>query len=303
MPEVVGLGHCNHDILALVPGLPDFDDLYTTPLGDLVHDGGGPVGTALAALARLGVWTGYIGVVGDDDEGRAVRGLFVEAGVETGRMRLQADMGTNVCLVLVDQTTGKRALLGHRRTDRTALKLDDADRVYIESARVLHLDGQFMPAALQAAQWAKDAGVTVSFDANHPRPGLDELLPLVDWLVAAEAFPTAQTGIPDLEEASRQLLSLGPQLVVLTCGPRGSYGWTEQSHAYAPGCRVPVTDTTGAGDAYRGAFLYGMLCGWELGRAMSFANAAAAINCQTLGGRRGLPTLPQVEALLAEYER
>ncbi len=70
------------------------------------------------------------------------------------------------------------------------LTLDDADRAYIQATRVLHLDGQFLPAAVQAARWAKEAGVKVCFDGNHPRPGLEELLPLVDWLVVAEAFPT-----------------------------------------------------------------------------------------------------------------
>jgi ribokinase len=303
VPEIVGLGHCNYDILAIVPGLPELDDLYTAPLADLVHDGGGPAGTALTALARLGAETGYVGLLGDDAAGRYLRQLFAQAGVDTSRLRQLPDVGTNVSLVLVEQSTGKRAILSHRRTDSSALVLDDADLVYIQSARVLHLDGQFMPAAVQAARWAKDACVKVCLDANHPRPGLDELLPMVDWLVAAESFATAHTDIADVETAARELLSLGPKLLVLTQGARGSLGWMDGDHFDAPGFRVQVTDTTGAGDAYRGAFIFGMLRGWELGRVMSWANATAAINCQTLGARRGLPTPPQVEALLARQGR
>ena len=156
---------------------------------------------------------------------------------------------------------------------------------------------------MQAARWAQDAGVKICLDANHPRPGLDELLPMVDWLVAAEPFAMAQTGSADIQTAARELLSLGPELLVLTQSARGSLGWTDRDHVAAPGFQVQVTDTTGAGDAYRGALIFAMLRGWELGRAISFANATAAINCKTLGGRRGLPVLSEVEALLAEQGR
>jgi sugar/nucleoside kinase (ribokinase family) len=62
---------------------------------------------------------------------------------------------------------------------------------------------------------------------------------------------------------------------------------------------VQAVDTTGAGDAFHGAFLYGLLQGWELRQVARFANAVAAINCCTLGGRHGLPALAEALAWLA----
>lgn len=301
VPDVVGLGYCAYDILAIVPRIPSFDDVRMAHLIDLVHDGGGQVGTALTALARLGAQTGYIGVLGDDREGHILRDLFLEAGVDVARLRLQAEVGTNVCLLLVDQATARRAILCHPRVRPTDLVLNKADQIYIQSARVLHLDGQFMPAAIQAARWAREAEVKVCYDGNHPRPYLEQLLPLVDWLVVAEPFATTYTGLTDLEDAAQELLALGSRILVVTHGERGCRIWEQDNQWQVPGFPVRALDTTGAGDAFHGAFIHGMLQGWDLRRAALFANAVAAINCQTLGGRRGLPTLVQVEALLKTH--
>ena len=294
----MGLGYCAYDILALLPDLPNFDAVAGLHLTDLVHDGGGPVGTALATLARLGARTGYLGVLGDDREGHFLQDLFVREGVDVTRLRVRADVGTNVCLLLVEEATARRASLCHQRVRTTDLTLGDVDRAYIQSARVLHLDGQFMPAAVQAARWAREAGLNVCFDGNHPRPGLDELLPLVDWLIVAESFPAAYTGLNRLDDAARVLLALGAEVLVATQGERGCQVWTGEDHFQTPGFAVQAVDTTGAGDAFHGGFIYGMLQGWNPRQVAIFANAVAALNCQTLGGRRGLPSLPQVEALV-----
>jgi sulfofructose kinase len=300
--DVVGLGYCAYDILAIVPRLPEFDDVQMVHLDELVYDGGGPAGTALAAVARLGAKAGYVGVLGDDAEGRWLRDLFVQEGVDVSRLRLDADVGTNRCLLLVHEGTGGRAILCQPRVGAADLTLDDADRAYIQGARVLHLDGQFLPAAVQAARWAREAGVGVCFDGNHPRPGLEELLPLVDWLVVAEAFPLAYTGQAEMENAARSLLGLGPAVVVVTEGSRGCRVWTVDKRWQVPAWPVRVVDTTGAGDAFHGGFIYAMLQGWQMDRAAAFANAVAALNCRTLGGRRGLPGLEEAAALVTTTE-
>jgi ribokinase len=298
IPDVVGLGYCVYDILAIVAGAPDFDNVAMTPVTELAHDGGGQVGTALTTLARLGTRTGYVGLLGDDREGHWLRDLFLQEGVDVARLRLSKEVGTNICLVLVEQASARRAILCHRRVTPLDLHLDSADQAYVRGARVLHLDGQFMPAAIQAARWAVEAGAKVCYDGNHPRDGLEELLPLVDWLVVAEPFPEAYTGLRDPRQAAHLLLDLGASVLVVTQGERGCQVWTGDDQFQAPGFAVQAVDTTGAGDAFHGAFLYGMLQGWDLQQVAAFANAAAAVNCCTLGGRRGLPPLHRVRALV-----
>ncbi|MGD8397747.1 MAG: PfkB family carbohydrate kinase [Anaerolineae bacterium] len=297
-PSIVGLGYCTYDILALVPHVPEFDDVYMVHVSELIHDGGGQVGTALVAAARLGARTGYIGALDDDREGQQLREMFEAEGVDVSRLRVVPGSGTNVCIILVNEGTAGRSILCAARASREALHLDTTDRAYVETAQVLHLDGQFMPAAIQAARWAKKAGTLVCFDGNHPRPGLDTLLPLVNWLVVAAPFPQAYTGVATPHEAAQALLALGPELLVVTHGEKGCEVWTRQTHFSVPGFEVDAVDTTGAGDAFHGAFLYAMVQQWTLARAARFANAVAALNCRTLGGRRGLPTLAQARAFL-----
>ena len=295
--DVVGLGYCSLDYLGIVPGRPEFD-VDTVSLSDFAKSGGGPVSTALVALARLGARTGYIGVLGEDEGGAFLEGEFEREGVDLSRLRVQAGARSQICIVLVEAGTGRRSILCHRA--RGELVLDEADRAYISSARYLHLDGHLMDVAITAARWARADRVKVSFDANRPRPGLEELLPLVDVLIASERFPLAYTGQSDQMQAGHSLLEMGPEVVVITLGAEGCLCLWQDQVIHVPGFRVDVVDTTGAGDAFHGAFLYGLIQGWELERTAVFANAVAAMNCTQLSGRAGLPGPSEVGVFLKE---
>ncbi|MFZ5918845.1 MAG: carbohydrate kinase family protein [Chloroflexota bacterium] len=297
-PDVVGLGYADWDHLAIVPGQPEFDT-DTMTLQASAQCGGGPVATALVTLRRLGANVGYLGTLGDDEPGRRILTDLQRAGVDTTRLIVQPGERSHTCLVLVEANTGRRCILCDRGTLQP-LQLTDADRQYICQARFLHLDGQFMDAAITAARWAQDSSVRVSFDANRPRPRLDELLPLVDVLVTSTSFPTACTGHDDLEKALQTLHTQGPETVVVTLGPQGCAYLDGNRLAHVPGYRVDVVDTTGAGDAFHGAFLYGLLQNWDARETARFANAVAALNCRSLGGRAALPTLAEARAFLRQ---
>ena len=296
--DVVGLGYCSWDYLGVLDQIPEFD-APTVSLSDFAISGGGPVSTALVTLARLGARTGYIGAIGDDEPGVNLKHAYGQEGIDIGRLRVQPGARSPVCMVLVQTHTGRRSILCHRGSFKE-VELDAKDRAYITAARFLHLDGHHMAAAITAAQWAREAGGTVVFDANRPRPRLDELLPRVDVLITNASFPHAYTGEQDLGKAARRFMSMGIKLVVTTLSEQGCVVFTSEGARQVRGFVVPVVDTTGAGDAFHGAFIYGLLRDWDLHHTATFANAVAALNCTALGGRAGLPTLPQVEAFLRQ---
>jgi len=300
-PEVVGLGYCSWDYLGIVEHIPSFDS-PTVSLDSFAMSGGGPVATALVALAKLGTHTGYIGTIGNDQAGLQVKGAFEEEGVDLLRMRLQKGARSDICVVLVQAGTGARSILCYRGT-RSDVQLQRADRRYVTTARFLHLDGHHMQAAITAAQWMREAGGTVVLDANKARPRMEQLLPWVDVLITNAGFPAAYTGKTDLAESARLLLKGGVQLVVTTLGENGCACFLEGTSVHVPGFAVPVADTTGAGDAFHGAFIYGLLRSWTVQRTAMFANAVAAINCTALGGRAALPTLPQAVSFLRSSGR
>jgi sulfofructose kinase len=292
--DVVGLGYASWDYLGIVPGPPVFD-ADTMTLAGFASCGGGPVATALVTLVRLGAKVGYLGVLGDDESGRRVLADLRREGVDTSRVVVRPGARSHTCLVLVEAGTGRRSILCDRGA-LGALPLTDADRRYVTGARFLHLDGQFMAAALTAARWAREAGGRVSFDANRPRPGLDELLSLVDVLVTSATFPAAYTGHEDLAQAMRALRALGPETVVVTLGPEGCAYLAGDRVVRLPRLAVDVVDTTGAGDAFHGAYLLGLLQGWNAAETARLANTVAALNCRALGGRAALPTLSEARA-------
>jgi sugar/nucleoside kinase (ribokinase family) len=98
------------------------------------------------------------------------------------------------------------------------------------------------------------------------------------------------------------VLSEGPSLVVITDGARGSWIYPRQGQSFhQPAYLLPaVVDTTGCGDSYHGAFLFGLVKGLDLEPTAALASAVAALNTQGLGGRGGLPTLGQVTEFLSE---
>jgi sulfofructose kinase len=217
--------------------------------------------------------------------------------VDVSHLRVQDKARSAVCFVLVHAQTGRRSIVCYRGTYKD-VELQQADYRYITSAPFLHLDGHHMNAAITAARWMRKAGGTVVLDANRLRPRLDELLPWVDVLITNASFPHAYTGQKNLEDAARELARTGARLVVTTLGEKGCQCFSCEECLHVPGFVVKAVDTTGAGDAFHGAFIYGLLHGWSLLRTATFANAVAALNCTALGGRAGLPRLGKVQALL-----
>lgn len=102
------------------------------------------------------------------------------------------------------------------------------------------------------------------------------------------------TGQYDTHDILAGLARLGPSCVGLTLGPGGSVLRYHDEIVHVPGFPVPVVDTTGAGDVFHGAFLYGFLQGWEAGDILRFANAVSALKCTCLGGLTGIPRLADV---------
>jgi ribokinase len=296
-PEVVGLGLCTVDMLFVVPEAPRFCGLMHADA--YLRQGGGPVPTALVALARLGVRTRFIGRVGDDPDGRFIGEELAAEGVDTSRLMVEPGSQSRVALVLVETQTGERGFTAREETCRpllpTDLQPDD-----LAGARLVHLDDAD-PVSIQAARWARQAGQTVVFDGTWNHERLDEFLPLVDVPIVSEPFVAAWMPGATPMEVVRRLQGYGAHTTVYTLGSQGCVVATEGTitafTAYALAA-AEVVDTTGAGDAFHGAFIYGLLQGWPVPRIVDFAAATAALNCRSLGGRTALPGLAQVEAFL-----
>jgi sugar/nucleoside kinase (ribokinase family) len=298
--DVVGFGVNALDLLGVTDGYPEPDK--KAPLLEFDVQGGGMVATALAACARLGLRVRYIGKVGGDFWSRISLRTLSKEGIDVRHViRVKGSPG-HVSLVLADRATGARTLF-FRRPPTYTIRPEELNREALTAGRLLHLDGVDAAAALQAIQWAREAGMRVTMDGERIVEGIDEVWPLVDLLVCNPGFVRVTTGHAALEDGLHEMADRGPSRVAVTLAGEGALGLEAGRWVRVPGFRVEVVDTNGAGDVFHGACAFGELRAWPLEWILTFANAVAAMKCRQLGGRRGIPRLPEVREFLEAHGR
>ena len=300
--QIVGLGLATLDILVRMDELPTWE--RGQRLQAVRFAGGGPVATALVAAARLGARVGYVGTAGEDEVAELKIRSLTQEGVDTNQVVVRRGPERQVILVCVQARTGERVFCGLEACHEDPITASELDHAYITGAEFLHLDGTHSEAALQAAQWMHEAGKNVVLDAAKttaaPRHYTAELFQYVDYLICGSGYAPAVTGETDIWAAGEAMLELGPRVVVQTEGTQGSYTVTADDRFHTPAFEVDVVDTTGAGDVFHGAYIVGLLKGWELRRVAAFASAVSALKCTQLGGRAGIPGYDTAISFLSE---
>ena len=294
--EVVGLGCSALDYLGIVSCYPPLD--VKLELLEFSKQGGGPVATALVTLSRLGVSTSYIGRVGNDEQGRFILEEFEKEGVDTRGVIIEQGGSSLFAFCIIEKSSGKRTIFW-KRGNYSQLDLERLDKQLVLSARFLHLDGHHIKAAIQVAIWAKEKKIKIVLDPDINPPEMKQLVGLTDIIIASSDFARAFTREKDCSKAAERLFSLGPEVVVITLGQKGCLCVSREGVFTRAAFRVKVIDTTGAGDVFHGAFIYGLLKGWNLEKTAQFSSAVSAIKCMKLGGRAGIPTLEKAKEFLA----
>ena len=285
--DVVGLGLNAMDTVCVVPRFPE--PTSKTHLREVRVEPGGQVATALVTCARLGLKARYIGSVGTDDWGRAqLASLRSERNLDL-HVREVEGATSQIAIILLEEGIGERTILW-RHDPRLNYPVEELRRELITKARLLHLDGCDSAAAIQAAGWAREAGIPIVIDIDEVyNETTHDLLRMVDYLIASSDF----AGDPR-ELADRY----GCPAVGITHGANGAVFLDHGRLLQSPAFKVPVADTTGAGDVFHGAFIYGLLQSWPLEETIRFSHAAAAMKCMHIGARRGIPTISEIKEFL-----
>lgn len=297
--DVVGLGEISLDRVCVVDDLSAVGSVDKAPLHSLERHPGGTIATALLGCAQLGLRSGLIGATGDDEAGELARSSLAAAGVDLSGTREIEGAATREAIILVDRRSGDRSVL-FRRDPALALPLGRGglDRNEILRARALLLDTSDPEASLWAAGVARSAGIPVVLDADRAWPQAEALLSLVDFPVVSERLAEEFAGTGSVREGLRAISSHGATLAVATRGERGSLALSDTGWIESEGFAIEPVDTTGAGDAFRAAFVWGVLAGMSAERVLEVANAAGALSCLALGAQAGLPMSADVAELV-----
>ena len=294
--EVVGLGQACVDYLGRVPSYPREDGKME--LLELQSQGGGPASTALVTLSRLGIKTAFIGSISDDPIGvEIVKGLKADQ-VDSSFLKITPGHTSQFAFIAVSRESGNRTIFWHRGS-APPLKKEEVDLSPFSGTKVLHLDGLMIQASVEAARQARARGLKVVLDAGTMREGSLELASQVDVLIASARFAVPLVGEDSPTEKALEALSrFGPGEIVITDGSKGSVGRNRRELVKQSAFAVKVVDTTGAGDVYHGAYIYGLLKGWDMKTCMRFASATSALKCRAVGARAGIPALHEVHRFL-----
>jgi sugar/nucleoside kinase (ribokinase family) len=294
--DAVAFGLNAVDHLIVVPCYPEFNS--KTRLLSHRSATGGESATAMVALARLGLATRYIGTVGNDAQGRLQVESLQREGVDCSMVVSVNGAQTQTAFIIIDERSGERTIVWDR-DKRLAFAPEQVDRDAVTSGSVLLVNGPDIEAMIAAAGYAREAGVPVVIDIETVLPGTDRLLPMIDFVISSSSFPGQFTGETDLRSGLKAIASASrAKLVAVTLGADGVLALCRGEFIHAPGFKVDCKDTTGAGDAFRGGFIYGLLKGLSVDETLRFANAVAALKCRELGAQTALPRLEEVNQLL-----
>ncbi|MNK60472.1 5-dehydro-2-deoxygluconokinase [compost metagenome] len=325
------MGRKIYDAVALGEYLIDFVPDGVSAAGEPLlerNPGGAPV-NVLAALAKLGNKTAFIGKVGQDPFGEYLRDVLIQQGIADEGLVLSRDAHTTMAFVHLDEQ-GERSFHFARQPGADELLTEAEVRPELTGGtRLFHFGSISLTsepsrqATLYAVEAARQAGAIISYDPNW-RPSLweTEELGLV-WMKSglekahivkvSEEELALLTGQPDASTpdlafgAEELILRYGLDVLLVTRGAAGTYYRTARYAGEVAASRVVPVDTTGAGDAFMGAFLHCVLgsetkaADWseeELRRAVAFANAGGALATTRKGAIHSLGTLGEIEELL-----
>ncbi|MGQ0732517.1 MAG: carbohydrate kinase family protein [Acidobacteriota bacterium] len=296
--DVVGVGANSVDYVYLLPGYPQpFGTFAKMKIDRQEILCGGQMATAMCTCARLGLRARYAGVTGTDENGRRVRAELARRGIDLTDLVIR-DAPNQFAVILVDENNGERIVLWDR-DERLHMREREIPVEAIASAGVLHVDDVDQAAAIRAAQIARSHDVPVTSDIDRLTDATAELVDAVSIPIFAEHVPTRLTGLNDLEQALRSLRRPHHRLLCVTLGEQGAMALDDEGVHYSPAFQVQAVDTTGAGDVFRAGFIYALLQRRSTDEMLRVANAAAAVSCTRLGALGGIPSLEEVDALVA----
>jgi sulfofructose kinase len=286
---VVGVGLATVDLLFVSPHI----DQRLVEASVFSMQGGGSSANMLATLSVMGDRTRFFGRLADDEHGYFIRRSMQELGIDTTMLSTERGRVSPVSILQIDELSRRRRIL-RSRGNLTPVSPRDLPPGLLKDASMLVIDGS--QPALQAAiaEKARDKGITVLLNASQLSGGMGELLALSDIVIGSERFANELAPSDELGDSLREILNLGPSIALITLGDSGAIGLEGSKLVEQEALDVFVADTSGAGDAFAGAFAHAHLHGWPLERAVPFANAAAGLVCRSIGARSALPTVEDV---------
>ncbi len=280
---------------------------------------GGDTSNMAVAAARLGTTCGYVCRLGDDEFGRSFLEMWERENIDVSNVIIEDESFTGIYFISIIDG-GEHDFTYYREASAAShLTPDDINPAYIRQAKIFHSSGisqaistSCREAVFKAAEITKDSGGLFSYDPNIrlklwsidiARAVVSRTIEIADIVMPSMEDAKLITGCSSPEKAAEEILDMGTQIVALKIGREGCLIMTEEETIKIPGFRVNVVDTTGAGDAFDGAFLTGLLERLSLEEAAMLANATAALKSRKRGAVTPLPRREEVTRFMMSAKK
>ena len=289
--DVLCVGHASYDFIFSVDHHPTADEKIVAQ--NFLGCGGGPAANAAVTAAKLNFKTAFAGYLGQDIYGENHYQEFLNYSVNTDLI-IHGSSPTPLSTIIV-KPNGNRALINYKGNTR-ALSAGDIDFSSV-TAKVVLFDGHEPHISLALLKRLKQQGIPTILDAGSVHEGTLALMNEVDYLVCSEKFAVQFAG-DEVTALSR--LAQVSKVVVITLGERGLIWQRGQDAGNLPAFKINAIDTTGAGDAFHGAFAAAVASDLNWFQILRFASAAGALCCTKIGARTGLPSKLEHQALFED---
>lgn len=291
--DVLCVGHASYDLIFTVDYHPKSDEKVFA--NDFLACGGGPAANAAVQIARLGGTTAFAGYLGKDLYGEKHLQELIDSGVDVSLI-IRSNLPTPLSTILV-KPNGERCLINYKGQTQPLLENTiDFSHIY---PKVILLDGHEPNISLPLAEYAKNAKIPIVLDAGSLNASTYALLSKVDYAVCSEKFALQLAG--NVEEALNHISDLAPTAVI-TLGEKGLIWKKGNKQDKLSALPIDVVDTTGAGDAFHGAFAYGVALNKDWEELLLFSSVAGSLCCQKMGARLGLANLAEINSVCAHAQ-
>ena len=298
--KVLCIGHAAYDITIPVDSYPV--ENTKNRISKRIECGGGPASNAAYLLAKWNVETYFAGMIGDDLYGDRIKKEFEEVGVNTKYLIQSKDYQTTSSFVIANQDNGNRTVFAYR-PQSISMKVIDFDFI----PDFILIDGHEPELSKDALRRYPNAISVI--DAGRSKKEVIELCYLVNYLVCSKDFAEQVSGIKvdyddltTITDIYNYLKNEFKNKIVITLEDKGCVYEKNEEIKVMSSIKVKALDSTGAGDIYHGAFLYGLTQNFDIEKVVSYANLAGAISVTRVGGRYSIPTLEEVNSKYASLK-
>ena len=301
-PSILVVGSINMDLVLQTERVPLAGESFFGK--DYRYVPGGKGANQAVAAARLGADVTFVGRVGDDAHGPALRAGHEREGIATELLRTDPDRPSGLAIILLE-AGGENRIIVYSGANM-AIAADDVARAFEAPYDAALINFEIPPdIVLEVCRLGRDKGVPVVLDAGPAQPFDLAQVKGLEILSPNETETAALTGMPcgtpaEAEAAATALAEVSEaKCVVIKMGEQGALLYTRGRAEFFPARTIEAVDTTAAGDAFTAALALHVLQHGDLRAAVPYANVAGALACTRLGAQPSLPTAAEVERVLS----